>query len=159
MTSPASALRAVEDLAEFLASGHELPDESRQILRDGLQACVDSQFETCLFTAIGLKSRGGISLERHRRKANRDALLVELWQTGEDYRGLPPAAASKLMASQFRRYHGTRWHRDRNGAPPTLEPLSTWWKILKEGERVPDSRRLQQILEREIQSYEEARSD
>lgn len=145
--SPVDALRAISDLVENLTSGRQLADESRELLRDGLKACVASQFETCLFTVIGLKGRGGISLGQRRRLADRDALLVHLWRTCDEYRGLPAIAASKSMVVSLQRYHVTRWPRERHGCVPASEPAATWWRILSEDVRVPASKRLQQILE------------
>ncbi|CDZ53075.1 hypothetical protein [Neorhizobium galegae] len=149
--NPDDALRAVSDLVEYFVTGRHVPDDSRELLYEGFQACIAGNFEPCLFTAIGLKGRGGVSLERQRRKGARDALLAALWGVCDEYRSLPALAASKMMAAHFRRYEETRWPREQRGNVPTSEPQSTWWRILSEGERVPEPKRLQQILENSIE--------
>lgn len=141
------AFRAISDLMENLTSGRDLSPESRELLLDGLRTCVASDFELELFKAIGLKSRGGVSLDQQRRLDRRDALIVRLWHTCEQFAGQRPVAAAKLMQLSSQRYQANRWVRERAGSGPDVEPDMTWWLILSEGAGLPKSKRLQQILE------------
>ncbi len=141
------SLQAIFDLAEHLAGGRRIPDESRMLLRNALDASISSGFEIPLYDALGLRTWGGVSPLQKIRLNRRDQRICKLWAAVHEWSELSPASAAKAMAVSAERYQSDRWPRERNAFDaPSAEPAATWWKILRTGESIPGERRLAQIL-------------
>lgn len=146
------ALRAVFDLAEHLTSGQRLPSDSRELLKEALEASIASGFELSLFASLGLKKWGGISPLKQIGLGRRDRSLCRMYRRSPEWAELSPAAAAKAMVASFRRYEAIRWPRERNRiSGPTTQPNSTWWSMLRAELSLPGEKRLGQILQMEIQ--------
>lgn len=147
--------RAFRELFDLLRSDLDLPlsSEARSFLMLGaIGYCLDT--ETSLDIIFGIRRpRGGIPAEKDKALAKRDWLIARLWREHEDFSNLAdPIVAAKLMSLAATRYEATRWPRERELlSAPAAEPAATWWRILRMGVPIPKSKRLAQILRREIQ--------
>ena len=142
---------ALESLLKLLDEGKPLTDEERRFIADGLRVYFTTP-KGSLDKTLGLRSWGGVSPDRADAIARRDRLLVRLWQGHDAFRDKPALAAAKLMCLSADRYQSTRWAREKSDlSAPSSEPAATWWRVLRLGMTVPGAKRLQQILQREIQ--------
>lgn len=147
-------IEQLRDIRLRLEERQSLTDDQSSLLADGLGRYLDALDDgnaPSLDMTLGLKSWGGISSIRRDRMIRRDRLLLDLWQTDSDWQKLSPGLAAKLMVQSAQRYEAARWHREQFLPQPTAQPTATWWQILSSGLKVPGARRLQQILENEIQ--------
>lgn len=146
------ALRAVFDLAEYLTSGRQVPEDSRARLLEALEASISSGFEISLFASLGLKRWGGVSPLNQISLSRRDRQLCRLRHRVPEWGNLTPAAAAKAMSASLVQYEARRWPREREAlSGPTAEPYATWWSMLRADVAVPGEKRLAQILKTEIQ--------
>ncbi len=94
------------------------------------------------------RGRGGISSDRARVLADRNALLLRLAAGHAEWADLPPSAAARFMRLSFARYETTRWPRERHAlSVPHTEPAATWWRILRSGAPMPGAERLRQLFD------------
>lgn len=115
-----------------------------------LMAWVEGGASISLDAQLGLRRQGGVSAKRALALADRDCMLRTLY--AERWADLAPSAASRVMIISFERYECTRWLRERTLlSAPSAEPAATWWRMLRTGSEMPGSKRLSQILMREIQ--------
>lgn len=145
--APHHTLRA---LADHLRTGAPLQPDERDILADALDAYLDGAVP--LDRALGLRKWGGVSPARAAALADRDGMIRRLWRSSPDWVALDPAAAARVMRLSASRYEQVRWPRERDHlSAPSAEPAATWWRVFQTYGRVPGAKRLQQILEAEIQ--------
>jgi len=144
----------IRDMARRLRNGALLPEHQRY-LADAFEAYaneIEAGRPASLDKAFGLKQRGGISPPRAAALQRRDDLLRRLWHKSDEWSDLAPAAAARMMSQSAKRYEAIRWPREQKSiVAPLTEPAATWWKILRSDLSVPEAKRLQQILESEIQ--------
>jgi len=146
------ALRAIFDLAEHLTSGRRIPEDSRTLLARAVEVGIASGFEEPFYAALGLRTWGGLSPLRKVALSRRDRVLCRLKRSVPEWADLSPAAAAKAMAASAARYESTRWPRERRAVSgPAVQPLATWWAMLRGGTKLPGEKRLAQILASEIQ--------
>ncbi|WIJ24990.1 hypothetical protein [Devosia sp. RR2S18] len=125
------------------------------VLRDHglkLSKVVFSGGEISLDEAFGFRSQGGISARRDEQLAERDVMLRRLVRLVPGWDQLTASALAARMEESFCRYESSRWSRERSkDLGPSDEPALTWWRILKDEARLPQSRRLRDILKLAIQ--------
>lgn len=150
-----SGLDALRDVVRRLRDDELLSAEQRRYLAKGFETYVmetEAGVAASLDRAFGLRQRGGISPARAAVLQRRDDLLRQLWRGHEAFRDQQPLVAAKLMYLSADRYQSTRWPREKNDlSAPSSEPAATWWRILRLDIAIPGTKRLQQILQREIQ--------
>ena len=150
-------IEQLRDIRLRLEERQSLTDDQSSLLADGLGRYLDALDDgnaPYLDMTLGLKSWGGISPRHGERLAWRDELLLRLWKTCPDFIGLPSISAAKLMSLSATRYASARWAREKKERiSGQSEPAATWWKIMKSGLDVPGSKRLQQILDQDQQSF------
>jgi hypothetical protein len=144
-------LDQIRDMRQRLRWGRVLTTEQRRLLFTALDEYLRTNDEgggASLDRSLGLRSWGGASAARQDALSRRDEQVRQLWRCHEDWRDLPPPAASRLMAVDAARYQSDRWPRERNReTAPTVEPGATWWKILMSGAAIPRSaKQIQRIL-------------
>lgn len=144
----------LRDIHARLTAKAALTDAQSNLLADGIGSyleAIDEGHSASLDKTMGLKVWGGVSALRQYRLSRRDTLLRDLWQTAPEWRGLSACVVARLMVQSARRYETQRWSREQFQPEPTAQPSATWWKVLHSGCKIPGSKRLQQILEEEIQ--------
>lgn len=100
--------------------------------------------------ALRVRARGGVSHTRRELLAERDALLRRLHQ-GTTYADLSPLAAAKLITQDFKTYERRRWARESKGyEAPAVEPVATFWRLLRTGMKMPNPKYLKRILENPV---------
>ncbi|WP_131713643.1 hypothetical protein [Rhizobium leguminosarum] len=145
----------LRDMHGRLRDGRSLTNGQVRLLLDGIGGflkALDGGDQASLDRSIGLKSWGGVSAARQDALNRRDDMLRQLYREIEGWRDLPPSAAARMMSLDAKRYEARRWPREgEDFDPPPIEPARTWWKILTAGATIPGAKRLQQILQVEIQ--------
>jgi hypothetical protein len=144
----------LRDIHARLTAKAGLTDAQSNLLADGIGSyleAIDEGHAASLDRTMGLKVWGGVSAPRQDRLSRRDTLLRDLWKATPEWRDLSPAVVARLMVQSARRYETQRWPREKFQPEPTAQPSVTWWKVLHSGCKIPGSKRLQQILEEEIQ--------
>ncbi|GEM_PF-4875997 len=137
-----------------LAAKLPLNDRQCDLLADGIGSYLDAVDEgrtPSLDRSMGLIRRGGVSPMRQNHLARRDLLLRHLWRGTPEWTSLSPSVVARLMVQSAKRYETIRWEREQFRPQPATQPAATWWQILSVGLKIPGSKRLQQILEEEIQ--------
>lgn len=139
-------------LVGHLEGGLPLDDEDRDFLVSGIEIYLSSNSGVSLDQALGLRSRGGVSVQRTLQNDERDDLIRHLVREHPVWAFDPPTTAARKVRHAFDAYESNRWLRDRNAAlAPITEPQATFWRLLKDDMRMPQQKRLSQILDVEIQ--------
>ena len=142
----------LRSLADHLKVNSPLDPVDRGFLLSGLEVFLSASSSVSLDQALGLRSRGGISARTVLRNEERDDFLRHLAREHHAWSSLPPSLAARQIRRAFEIYETGRWCRDRNAAvAPVAEPYTTFWRLLKAGMRMPQQKRLSQILDMEIQ--------
>lgn len=143
---------ALVDLLEHISLKVPLPADSAELLAAAILELVECDFSLSFDEVIGLKGHGGVSLPKLIALLRRDRMLRALYLSQPEWRDLRPSAAARMMKISADRYEASRWPRDsKDISAPSAEPAATWWRILLMGTQIPAPKRLQQILELEIQ--------
>lgn len=139
-------------LADHLKANAPLDQGDREFLVSGIEVYLSASAAVSLDQALGLRSRGGVSPRMVLLNDERDALLRHLAREFHSWSSLPPSLVARQMRRAFETYETGRWLRERNATiAPVMEPYATFWRLLKEGMRMPQQKRLSQILDVEIQ--------
>ncbi|WP_430439719.1 hypothetical protein [Shinella sp.] len=139
-------------LADHLKAHAELDQEDRDFFASGLEVFLSPSSTVSLDQAFGLRSRGGVSPRVVLLNDERDALLRHLRREHDAWSSQPSSLAARQMRRAFDSYETGRWLRERNASiAPITEPHATFWRLLKAGMRMPQQKRLSQILDVEIQ--------
>lgn len=148
----AANVARLQRVLEHLRTGAPMSDEDRLFFADGVSEYLAPDGPRSLDKALGLRQRGGASVHRGLQLDERDTLLRYLVQTHPHWSALEPYVAARHMLTEFDAYEKNRWTRERRtGIAPDAEPFATFWRILKNGQKMPKLKRLRQILTREIQ--------
>jgi hypothetical protein len=137
-----------------LAAKIPLDETQSHLLAEGIGSYLDAVDEgrtPSLDRAMGLIRHGGISPVRQDHLARRDLLLRHLWRVTPEWTSLSASVVARLMVQSAKRYEAVRWEREQFRPQPATQPAATWWQILSIGLKIPGSKRLQQILDEEIQ--------
>lgn len=95
---------------------------------------------------------GGLQPHEARRKAERNALLVELVYSQGDLRAMPVQKQAETICQKAKLYEQGAWRADRlRDISPPSEPWATFFRIFKIGAKIPGQKRLADILKKEIQ--------
>lgn len=138
-------------IAIRLSSGTPLGRDDCEFLASSLGAFLSCENVTTLDQAFGLRSRGGASVQTMLRIDERDRLLRHLVREHATWSLLPASTAAKKLRREFDLYEAGRWKRERRAAlAPSTEPQATFWRLLRSEVRMPQQKRLCQILELEI---------
>jgi len=138
-------------LVDHLQADTPLDRADRDFLSKRLEGFLSPGSRTSLDRALGLRSRGGASVRTTILNEERDALLRHLAREHEVWCRFPASLAAKEMRRAFDKYERGRWLREKSAnIAPAVEPNATFWRLLKTGMRMPQDRRLSQILD-EIQ--------
>lgn len=139
-------------LVGYLEGGVALDNDDRDFLVSGIEVYLSSSSGVSLDQALGLRSRGGVSVRRTLQNNERDDLIRHLVREHPVWGAEPPTIAARKVRHAFEAYESSRWLRDRHAAiAPISEPQATFWRLLKEDMRMPQQKRLSQILDMEIQ--------
>ncbi|MBN9055473.1 MAG: hypothetical protein J0H80_17300 [Rhizobiales bacterium] len=139
-------------LADHLKANVPLDPDDRDFILNGLEAFLSASSVASLDHALGLRSRGGASVRTVLRNEERDYFLRHLAREHHAWSFLPPSLAARQMRRAFDVYEAGRWCRDRSAdIAPVTEPHATFWRLLKADMRMPQQKRLSQILDMEIQ--------
>lgn len=146
-TQRQAVLLRLRRLADHLQAGTPLNREDRDLLSKGLEGFLSPGSPTSLDQALGLRSRGGASVRTTILNTERDALLRHLAREDAAWCRFPASLAAKEMRRAFDNYERGRWRREGSASvAPAFEPNATFWRLLKAGMRMPQERRLSQIL-------------
>lgn len=143
-------------LNTFVAAAEVLQAQDREDLRAlgvGMAEWAASKAARPLESALGIRKRGGTSIARGQKIAERNATLRRLWRS--HWRDLSPTAAAAEIVRDFREYETRRWPREKLQAEAPADAKSAaWWRSLRSAVRVPDVRQVTDILKRseEIES-------
>lgn len=147
MASTAETIRKVSIAAEVL-NGSTI-DDAREI-GAALQGWIAGGCEGSLDQALSLRTHGGISPREALRLGDRDMLLRTI--ANQFWPELAPSGAALMIVQSFERYASSSWARDRErDCAPADSRNAAWWSMLRSGVDMPSSKRISQILKREIQ--------
>lgn len=145
----------IEQIVRLRAAARELRssnDNSAREAGERIGAWLEGGMVGSLDSALGLRSRGGISARRALANSDRDVILRHLAESHGAYVDRDHMVVARQMRRDFDRYESGRWLRDRDAIEaPASDPAASFWRILRTGTRMPGAERLRQILAREIQ--------
>ncbi len=148
--TPAEMVKALRELHECLETNKPVPLEVSAIVAPPLGSALsalDSGFPASLDHHLGLKRHGGVSTSKALDNAKRDGLIRHLVSHSPQWQGKPISVISREMCTAFDRYDAGRWKRDRSShSAPHDEPFSTFWKLKRDGLRMPGQNHLRKIL-------------
>ncbi|CUX23225.1 hypothetical protein AGR7C_Cc160141 [Agrobacterium deltaense Zutra 3/1] len=150
----AAIIAQLRDIHARLTAGTALTAGQSGLLTNAIGAyldALDGGASPSLDRTIGLRTWGGVSPARQDRLARRDLLLRDLWRASPEWCGLSASVVARLMVQSAERYEAQRWPREQYRPQPAAQPSATWWQVLSLGSKIPGAKRLQQILEEEIQ--------
>lgn len=147
-----AAVSRLRKLISHFDGGEPLTEDDRDFFANAIEEYLANSLWMTLDQAFGLRSRGGPSVRAVVLNEERDKLLRHLVRDHDRWSLLTPRLAARQVRTAFSKYEASRWLTERRQKnAPLSEPDATFWRILKLGARMPQEKRLSQIVDLEIQ--------